>query len=418
MKVNPFRSRKGVFFSKSNLLAHAVLALACQHLHHSTGSPPTEAVEHRAQADNLLQVALQTPIKVDLGLDVLDAILIMFTQDVSHICPLPVVLVLNMRQCTLSALGTWSTHLCRALAVLNTCGGISILESTRVQSQVAMLIWYASTLSSWILLHIHVGPVSNHSNRWDATLALISRQGLTFDKSYMYHLLQLEKKHTWSFFGISGCPGQLLKCVVELADLAKQAEIAASMRWLTFDLTPVLAIEQQLLEMNCALLVENTREIHEGEKSEKEEEEDFHVYKDNVHCAETWRLALLMYIERVFKWDRSSPRPASLKRLMRSLFDCVLSCRRTSQTQKQMLLPIFLAGSEALTDDMRQLVLDYCGWWTQRSQYYMFHTVSSLLEEIWSLSKDGRSDLWWGWMIDEKTKPHQEGQSRVQFLFG
>jgi hypothetical protein len=113
-------------------------------------------------------------------------------------------------------------------------------------------------------------------------------------------------------------------------------------------------------------------------------EEQFNSRQDRYHCTEAWRYALLIYIERAFRWDRKCPRPLNLKWLVRKTLDHVRCCRRMSQTQKQLLLPVFLAGSETTDQEMRHFTRKYCQWWVTRSRYNMFNSVSSLLEEIWA----------------------------------
>ncbi|KIW36494.1 uncharacterized protein PV06_11261 [Exophiala oligosperma] len=377
MNLNPFRIRQRDNLPSPSFVAHAVLALSCQHLNHLTGGWATKAVEHRSKADLMLAAALSgREYPNSLG-DILDAILIMITQD-----------------CALSALGTWNVHLRRALEALNAAGAVAALDDTRVQSQVAMLVW------------------------WDATLALVSRHGCMFDMAYVNRLLEEEKHNKWSFYDITGCPGEMVRCLVELACLAKQAEIGASYTWLTFDTGPVSIIEERLNSMKPDTFGDSDTIITDDGATENEEEEVFHAHQDQLQCIEAWRLALLLYIQRVFMWDRMGSRPPKVRLLVRSLLNCVSSCRRTSQTQKQMLLPVFLAGSECFDEAMRQVARGYCDWWVHRSHYYMFDSVSTLLDEVWAGMSDQASNVWWGGVIDEKTKKGTQAETGAQFLFG
>lgn len=259
--------------------------------------------------------------------------------------------------------------------------------------------------------------------RWDATLALVSRQGIILDRSYLDHLVLSQPHDEWCFYDLTGCPDELFVHLVHLAELAKQREIAACMTWLSFDLSPVNKIEHDIQHWRSNLFGDayspNFDAIVEMEPEEidsaTETEEQLHSQQDRYHCVEAWRYALLIYIERVFRWDRQCPRPLKLKWLVRKTLDHVRCCRRTSQTQKQLLLPVFLAGSETTDEEMRRFTRKYCDWWANRSRYHMFNSVSSLLEEIWEA--DGEN-TWWGSVIDGKTKHGGAGEAAIQFLFG
>ncbi|SPN96477.1 uncharacterized protein DNG_00005 [Cephalotrichum gorgonifer] len=301
--------------------------------------------------------------------------------------------------CTLSATGPWSGHLTRVRSILDACGGPLALNNSRVRSQVGMLLW------------------------WDATLALVSRQGIILDRSYLEHLVLSQDQDEWSFYDLTGCPGELFVHLVNLAELSKQREIAACMTWLTFDLSPVNKIEHDVQNWRSRIFADayspNFDTIVEGlpeeADTEADTEEHLHSTQDRYHCVEAWRYALLIYIERVFRWDRKSPRPLKLKWLVRKTLDHIRCCRRTSQTQKQLLLPVFLAGSETTDGEMRRFTRNYCKWWAHRSRYNMFNSVSLLLEDIW---KGDDAQAWWGSVIDGKTRHGGAGEAGVQFLFG
>ena len=211
--------------------------------------------------------------------------------------------------------------------------------------------------------------------RWDATLALISRQGIIIDQSYLDHLMLSQGQDEWSFYDLTGCPGDLFVRLVQLAELAKQRELAACMTWLTFDLSPVIKIEREIQQWQSSLFADaygpNFDSIVEkasDSDAEADIEERFHSKQDRYHCAEAWRYSLLIYIERVFRWDRKCARPLILTWLVRKTLDHVRCCRHTSQTQKQLLLPVFLAGSETTDEEMRRFTRKYCKWWANRSR--------------------------------------------------
>lgn len=291
--------------------------------------------------------------------------------------------------------------------MLQTCGGPESLTSPRVRSQVGMLLWYG--MAQLYLCDI----LLTKFNRWDATLALISRQCPILDRSYLDYLVEREKQDEWSFFDLTGCPRDLLVILYNLAELARQSEIASSMKWLSFDLAPVIDAEQKLTEWENDL--DPIIQAQSPDISDVDAEKHLHEWQDRYHCAEAWRCALLLYIESVFK--RVSQKSSfAITRLVRSTLDHVRCCRRTSQTQKQLLLPIFLAGSETSDGDMRIFVKDYCSYWGEKSRYNMFNSVPALLEEIWA------SGNWWGTVVDSKAGPSSsipdQGQRPKQLLFG
>jgi hypothetical protein len=269
---------------------------------------------------------------------------------------------------------------------------------------------------------------------------MISRQGTKLSSAYFSHLVQYEKADGWSFYELTGCPTELLTLLVRLAEMAHAKEMAESMDYLTFDAKSVLDIERQLLKWNSGHgegqrhLLEQIicQEDHDGPESgnstntptaegEIDGQEDYRRQLDDYHCSEAWRYALLLYIQRVFRWDRGShQRPIAILPLVCKIFEHSRNCRKTSQVQKQLLLPVFLAGAEARDQDLQDTVRAYCLWWGARSRYGMFYSVSSLLEEYWALepSKDGRP-RWWGSFLDAKSSSGKaDDLAAMQFLFG
>lgn len=242
----------------------------------------------------------------------------------------------------------------------------------------------------------------------------MSRQGTVFSQQYLDHIAREEKDDRWSFYDLTGCPSDLVIYIFRLAQLAQQSEIASSMTWLTFDLSPVIEIESQLRtwKQSSFTAPEYSTTDDSYHDSGRDSESTFHARQDRHHVAEAWRHALLLYIERIFRWDRSQTRPRAIQQLARLTLNHVRCCRRTSQMQKQLLLPVFLAGSETGDEEMQSLVRGYCHWWGKRSRYNMFHSVPALLEDIWGGSK------WWGVVVDEKTKGAIGEGVSMQFLFG
>ena len=232
-------------------------------------------------------------------------------------------------------------------------------------------------------------------------------------RSYLEFLVRWEKQDEWSFFDLTGCPRDLFAHLFFLTELAQQSEIAMSMEWLSFNVAPVMDIEQQLIQWYNEEGSFPRHKEQEQDVSDIDIEKQDHEQRDRYHCAEAWRCALLLYIERIFKSDRIKRQPA-INRLSRRTLDHIRCCRRSSQTQKQLLLPIFLAGSETSDEEMRGFVKDYCSYWGDKSRYNMFHSVPALLDEMWATKK------WWGAVIDSRTKSPTPGLGKApeQLLFG
>lgn len=271
---------------------------------------------------------------------------------------------------------------------------------------------------------------------WDSTLAIITRQGMKFHKSYLEHLIEHEKSDGWSFYQLTGCPTQLFIHLVRLTEMARQKEVAEKMELLDFNMAAVFELEEEILnwrntyasetgspqitEEPEALSAEDTS-FQASEQAEKDEEDAYVRLRDDYHCMEAWRFSLLMYIQRVFRWNRAQHRkPAELLSLTYKVLDHSRNCRKTSLVQKQLLLPMFLVGAEARDGTTRDIVLSYCRWWGAKTHYGMFFSVASLLQDFWNqqdLSKP--SPLWWGSYLDSKSGYVQNGQfSSVQYLFG
>lgn len=246
---------------------------------------------------------------------------------------------------------------------------------------------------------------------------------MTLSRNYYDHLVGKESEDGWSFYDLTGCPGSLILYLLELADLAKQNEIAAMAKWLTMDLTPILQIEAEVkawqnpfarsMDDNSPLTGDPEPAIFDSENEEIQSEENINDQQDQYHVVEAWRFAILVYVQRVFKWNRGKRPPSLLSVYARRALDHVGSCRRTAQTQKQALLPTFLAGSETRDGELREFASDYCKWWTARSRYNMFHTADTVLKEIW----DAGADAWWGSIIDQNSGI-SGGKLERQYLFG
>lgn len=254
--------------------------------------------------------------------------------------------------------------------------------------------------------------------RWDVTLALTTRRGCVLSESTVLSLLSPSGSSESSFYSISGCPRDLFSYMIRLASYAREYELASTMTCVKFNMEPVLEAGKSIREWNnprftAAHDSEGTTDVDGGDV--QMEQIDIAQYKEDLyHCAEAWRYALLLYIERVFKW-RDQPASPLLGFLARRTLNHVASCRRSSMLQKQLLLPVFLGGCETVDEDLRQQARIYCQWWNEKSRYDMFLTAGGLLEEIWNT---GDSRVWWGSVLDQKARDNGKPSVSRQYLFG
>ena len=185
--------------------------------------------------------------------------------------------------------------------------------------------------------------------------------------------------------------------------MASEKEQVSKMKHARFDTKRAYELEQSI------------REYTVGELDTMDSDEMIHSWHDYYHASNAWKYALLLYIARVLKWDRTSnarlPEVTSLSRL---LLDSVRSCRSVAALPKQLLFPVFLAGSESMDLYSRNFVKEYCEEWYRNCRYTMFVETLELLQEIWTQKDMRRNDfsVWWGSIIG-KNQPRGSG-----FLFG
>lgn len=201
--------------------------------------------------------------------------------------------------------------------------------------------------------------------------------------------------------------------MIQLGTYAHEYELATHMTCVTFDMGPVLAVEKAIIDWQYDDPdVELTQPVDLPDDCDLDPVQAAHYMQDLYHCAQAWRFALLVYIERVFKWRRQKSSSARISLFARKVLTNMLSCRRSVLIQKQLLLPVFLAACETDDEHLRESARDYCSWWGVKTRYDMFITTLGLLEEVWAVSAD--TSNWWGSIIDQKSKV---GSTR-QYVFG
>ncbi|CRG87158.1 hypothetical protein PISL3812_04174 [Talaromyces islandicus] len=367
---NPFRCRLEISHQPSALM-HAVLAVSSYHAGRQLrrdDSSLVNVIDHQNAAMKLYDEEI-LHFTVSKGPQLLDTTMLLF-----------------MFKATQSAFSNWSTSISNAFHLLKLLGGPEFwVNNRKIQAQVVLLLW------------------------WDATIALLSRQGCLLPYSYFETLLALEDDRHWSFYDLIGCPRELVVPLMQLASLAEENEKVLSMRWARFDLAIINEIQTSILNWkNSSLEIENGLS-----------EEEMHQQRDRWNCTEAWRYGLLTYITRVFLWNRKTTPPSRLAIYGRLILDHVNSCRRTNIVQKQAFFPLFLAGCETTDQFSRQSIREYCQYWDGFSGYNLFSTASSLLEEIWTEQAGSHGNtVWWGNVIDRKQQAHQSYGAPVQFCFG
>lgn len=220
-----------------------------------------------------------------------------------------------------------------------------------------------------------------------------------------------EKEGHWSFFNISGCPRELIDPLFQLAHMAGERESVAAMRFATFRTECVDEIESSLQDSQPG-------EMPDAQLSDAlhiDEEEDMHRAQDHYHCFQAWKLAMLLYIDRVFRWDYSASSSPKRKLMARRTLDHVRSCRRISYVSKQLLLPTFLVGSELKDLSSQEIALEYCTWWHNQSGYRSFENAAEVMRHVWAAQIQEGEVVWWGSIIDEKQSQLGPG---YRFKFG
>lgn len=236
-------------------------------------------------------------------------------------------------------------------------------------------------------------------------------------ESTILSLLTHDRTSDETFYGVSGCPEALFRHMIRLGSYAREFELIAKMTCAKFDMGPVLQVRKEIREWLDPEYGDFTdqRFCESSVLHGYGVEEVAHYKEDLHHCTEAWRYGLLTYISRVFEWQRDQPAPPILGFLARKTLDHVSACRATSTLQKQLLLPVFLAGCETADGRLREVARTYCRWWNERTRYGMFLTAHALLEEVWA---HGDPRAWWGSIIDQKSRSSVGTDGARQYLFG
>lgn len=200
--------------------------------------------------------------------------------------------------------------------------------------------------------------------------------------------------------------------MARLAKLASTYEKVTCLEWTTFNRYPVRAIVGEL---------EQWTNNDDSSFRNLQEFEDADARRDRFHCTEAWRHAIILYTLRVFTEKLDQHGLQSTSYLARIVLDHVRCIRKYSSTQKQVLIPVFLAAGETGDENGRDFVRQYCKHWSSRSRYFMFDTAETIIERIWDDWQVLTRDVyWWGVKVGggSSSKRRQDDPMRSQILLG
>lgn len=370
-RTNPFRAQMENI-KKFPFLLHAILALSSQHLAKKNNDPSLviEMYKHRSTALHLFSESLNYSSIVPL----LDTILIMVNLETTQ-----------------TATSTWGVHLSGAQSLLERDGAVERYGGNpHLQAQLAMIIW------------------------WDVTIAFIARKEPRLPATYLDMLAEQEKGDNWSFFGLNGCPVEFVKAMARLAKLAAIYMKTTRMEWTIFNRLPVDAVIEQIKNYVNEEAVDINNTVHL--------ERDLDARQNRFHCIEAWRHAILLYAYRVFVPKQDHSKLRLISHLSRLILDSVRCIPKTDVLQKQLLLPLFLAGAEVIDETTRHFILEYCTHWSNTSRFYHFESAGVLLKAIWKdASISTRDEHWWGVKLRSEACTQSEGNVQPmvsELLFG
>ena len=199
----------------------------------------------------------------------------------------------------------------------------------------------------------------------------------------------------WDYFRLCGCPLPLVGIVMRLARLSPEKRKSSS---------SVQYDDLNNDDDDVIIEIENWLESwqHVSPPMADQDEASMHQDMDSMHCAEAWRHGLLLYVQRVFRWEPGRRVPMSTVRRARVIADHVFACREDSNmVAKQALLPLFFAGCELRDESTRERILRLCSLWDNATRYHMFDSTVPLLKEVWATQElKGFDNVWWGQIVD------------------
>ena len=264
-------------------------------------------------------------------------------------------------------------------------------RSSRMRAQVAMLIW------------------------WDVTSALTSRSRPRLVDPYLDSLKDFNQRDGWSFLTLAGCPTAFVVAMARLAALAHRHERLSASRRNIHDADLQLILDEvrsynHICELVCCLSYTHSNSAStDGALNRR-------------YCIEAWRHAILLYTLRVFSTNQTNQDLSSISYHARMILDSARCIPPTEPFQKQVLLPVFLAGAEVDDEFNRSFVRTYCRHWSKACNFDQFSGALALLEGIWNdWSPDNRGLHWWGVKIGnggESVRAEGDNELQQQLLLG
>lgn len=217
-------------------------------------------------------------------------------------------------------------------------------------------------------------------------------------------VMSFEKVDGWTFNTLKGCPIELIGVMAQLGRMAELYHRAEKMGWTVFD------------EWNVVPELAKIRSMLEGDPS--------NIYYDDGHdegqhhTNEAFRYAIMLYTYRVFDRQRDEQTPSTIAKLADLTMEHVLLIGQNRPIQKQVLLPVFLAGAEMKTPESRSTIEDYCRYWSRKSHFGHFDSALEVLQDLWRVA-DADPTIWWGAHLESYpwAKVTQGYEDMVQELF-
>jgi hypothetical protein len=224
--------------------------------------------------------------------------------------------------------------------------------------------------------------------------------------SYLESLVESDENDGWSFFALNGCPVEFVVAMASLAKLASIYDKTTKMEWTIFNDLPVRIVEEDVKAfINVESITFDDMESLEDDTSAR---------LNRFYCIEAWRHAILLYTPRVFRPKQNVHQILKIQHLARVVLDSVRCIPQRAVIQKQLLLPIFLAGSEVEAEWDRFFVRQYCRHWSEKSRFYHFESVAEMLEDIWKdWNVSARETYWWAHKIAVKPRDWNEERTQV-----
>lgn len=225
---------------------------------------------------------------------------------------------------------------------------------------------------------------------------MISRREPILPLAYLETLIRFPEGADWSFLVLIGCPVEFLMAMARLAKLAAIYEKTTKMEYTIFNDLPVkLVVAEIQMFINFEAVTSADLDNLEDEPESK---------RNRFHSIEAWRHAILLFAARAFCKQADDRGLRKITHLARMVLDCVRCIPQAEFFQKQLLLPVFLAGSEVESEIDRKFVRQYCQYWNETSRFEHFGSAGQLLENIWrDWDVSTRDVYWWGTKIQAQS---------------